>query len=237
MGHKVNPRIHRIPFIFGWDSKWFGRKEQLPQMMEQEVKIRAYLLDKMKDAGIDGISIERTPKEVVVNVLAAKPGVIIGRSGQGLDVMRKDLERKILQFKSKVKINIVAVSSPALSAQIVAQNCASEIERRIPFRRIMKQSIEKVMSAGAQGVKIKMGGRLNGAEIARSEVLGAGKMSLITLRSNVDYALAEANTIYGKIGIKVWIYHGNAFGRRDKFEKREEKTAEKPRVVNTRGNK
>jgi small subunit ribosomal protein S3 len=134
----------------------------------------------------------------------------------------KEIERKILQQKLKVKINVLEVRQPALSAQIVAQNAANDIEKRLPFRRVMKQVIERVMSAGGQGIKICMSGRLNGVEIARTEKLSAGKMSLITLRSDVDYALAEAHTLYGKIGIKVWIYKGEAFSRRDKFAKKEE---------------
>ncbi|MFA6547564.1 MAG: 30S ribosomal protein S3 [Candidatus Magasanikbacteria bacterium] len=221
MGHKVHPKIHRTPFIFAWDSKWFAKKEQYPNFIEQEIKIRDFLAKKLKEASIDAVSIERTPKELVVTILAAKPGVIIGRNGQGLEMVRKEIEKKILQFKTKVKLNIQAVNQPALSAQIVGQSMASEIERRIPFRRVMKQAMEKVMTAGAQGVKFAVAGRLNGVEIARREVMGAGKMSLITLRSDVDYAIVEANTIYGKIGVKVWIYKGEAFGRRDKFAKKE----------------
>jgi small subunit ribosomal protein S3 len=221
MGHKVHPKIHRTPFIFAWDSKWYAKKDQLPNVLMQEVKIREFLNKKLKDAGIDAISIERTPKEVVINILAAKPGVIIGRNGAGLEEIRKEIEKNILQFKNKVKLNIQAVSNPALSATIVGQSIASEIERRIPFRRIMKQAMEKVMSAGAQGVKLILSGRLNGVEIARRESMSLGKMSLITLRSDVDYALTEAHTLYGKIGIKVWIYKGEAFGRREKFAKKE----------------
>ncbi len=232
MGHKVHPRIHRTPYIFAWDSKWFAKKENLPLYLKQEIGIREYLGKKLKDAGIDAISIERSPKDMQITILAAKPGVVIGRSGQGLDVIRKDIEKKYLEQKQKVKLNILPVKQPALSATIVAANCAAEIEKRMPFRRIMKQSIEKVMAAGAKGVKIKMSGRLNGVEIARREVLSAGKMSLITLRSDVDYAFTEAQTIYGKIGVKVWVYHGEAFGRRDKFEKKSEKETGKNNYQN-----
>lgn len=221
MGHKVHPKIHRIPLIYIWDSKWFARKENLVKFLRQEVAIRKLLSAKLKEAGIDTIGIERTPKEMAIHILAAKPGMIIGRSGEGLDGIRKEIERKILQYKLKVKINVQAVRQPALSAKIVAESAASEIEHRKPFRRVMKMAIERVMAAGAKGIKIKMSGRLNGVEIARREVLGAGKMSLITLRSDVDYAFTEAQTIYGKIGIKVWVYHGEAFGRRDKLEKKE----------------
>jgi len=227
MGHKVHPKIHRTPFIYTWDSRWFAKKEQLPIFLKQEVGIRTYLSKKLKDAGLDAISIERTPKEMTINILAAKPGAVIGRSGQGLDVIRKEIEKKYLAQKLKVKLNIQPLKQPALSAAVIAQNCAGEIERRMPFRRVMKQAIEKVIAAGGKGVKINMAGRLNGAEIARREVLSAGKMSLITLRSDVDYALAEAQTIYGKIGIKVWVYHGEAFGRRDRFQKSENDSGKK----------
>lgn len=219
MGHKVHPTIHRIPHVFPWDSRWFARKKELPLFVEQEVAMREYIMKKLKEAGIDGMSIERSPKEVRITILVAKPGVVIGRGGQGLELIRKHIERNILQFKLKVKLNIAPVQQPALSAAIIAAHAAEEVERRIPFRRIMKQTVEKAMTAGAKGVKIKMSGRLNGVEIARREKLAAGKMSLITFRSNVDYAFTEAHTVYGKIGIKVWVYHGEIFGRKDKFEK------------------
>lgn len=222
MGHKVHPRIHRIPFIFPWDSRWFAKRENLPVYLQQEIQIRDFLDSKLKEANVDSISIERTQKDLTITILAGKPGVVIGRGGQGLEALRKDIEKKILKFKTKVKLNIQPVNQPALSAAIVAQNCVADIEKRIPFRRVMKQSIEKVMAAGAKGIKISMAGRLNGVEIARREKLAAGKMSLITLRSNVDYAFHEAHTMYGKIGVKVWIYHGETFGRKDKFEKKEQ---------------
>jgi small subunit ribosomal protein S3 len=224
MGHKVHPKIHRIPTIYTWDSKWFAKNDQLPLFLKQEVGIRTLLTKKLKDSLIDSISIERTPKDLTVYILSAKPGTIIGRGGQGLEGICKEIERKILQQKLKVKINVLEVRQPALSAQIVAQNAVADIEKRFPFRRVMKQVLERVMSAGAQGVKICMSGRLNGVEIARTEKLSAGKMSLITVRSDVDYALAEAQTLYGKIGVKVWIYKGEAFSRRDKFAKKEEET-------------
>ncbi|MEK7681015.1 MAG: 30S ribosomal protein S3 [Patescibacteria group bacterium] len=221
MGHKVHPKIHRIPTIYTWDSKWFARNGQMPQLLKQEIGIRDFLKNKLKDALIDAVSIERTVKDLTINILSAKPGVIIGRGGQGLEDLRKQIEKKFLGMKLKVKLNVQEVKQPALSAQIVAQNAASDIERRLPFRRVMKGVLERVMSAGALGVKIAMGGRLNGVEIARTEKLSAGKMSLITIRSDVDYALVEAQTLYGKIGVKVWIYKGEAFGRRDKFAKQD----------------
>ena len=229
MGHKVHPTIHRMQVIYTWDSKWYAGKNYAKQV-EQDIKIREFLFKKFKDASIDSIGIGRGPKEVTITILAAKPGLIIGRGGQGIDDLRKMIERKFLQMSSKVRLNIKEVRSPALSAQIVAQSIATEIERRIPFRRVMKQTIDRVMKAGAKGVKVAMAGRLNGVEIARREKLAAGTVPLITLRSDVDYALVEAQTIYGKIGIKVWICHGKVFGRKDKFaelETDEKKPVEK----------
>ncbi len=222
MGHKVHPKIHRIPTIYTWDSKWFAKNKQMPLFLEQETAIRKLLTKKLKDSLLDGISIERTPKDLTVYILSAKPGTIIGRGGQGLEGLCRQIEKEILQQKLKVKINVLEVRQPSLSAQIMAQNAATDIEKRFPFRRVMKQLIERVMTAGGQGVKICMSGRLNGVEIARTEKLSAGKMSLITVRSDVDYALAEAQTLYGKIGIKVWIYKGEAFSRRDKFAKKDD---------------
>ena len=221
MGHKVSVIMHRTPYIFPWHSRWFARGRQAALFLKQEIGMRDWLCEKLKAAHVDSISIERGPKEATITILAGKPGMIIGRSGQGLEELRKHIEKSILSFSSKVSLNIQAVQQPALSAAIVARSAAEEIERRIPFRRVMKQALQKTMAAGAQGVKMTMSGRLNGAEIARTEKLGLGKMSLITMRSNVDYALTEAHTVYGSIGIKVWIYRGEAFGRQDRFEKKE----------------
>ncbi|MFH1789608.1 MAG: 30S ribosomal protein S3 [bacterium] len=217
MGHKVHPTIYRIPTLYTWDSKWFAKKNCMPVMLQQETLVREYLNKKLKDAAIDAIGIERNAKEMKVIILAGRPGVIIGRGGKELDVIKKYIERNILQFKLKVQINVQEVRQPALSAAIMAQTMATEIERRFPFRRVMKQAIEKVMSVGALGVKVCMAGRLNGVEIARTEKISAGKMSLITMRSDIDYAFVTAHTIYGVIGVKVWIYKGESFGKHDKF--------------------
>ncbi len=223
MGHKVHPKIYRTPIVFTWDSKWFAKKNKGALLLEQDIKIREYLEKKLKESGIDAIGIERTLRDVSITILAAKPGMIIGRNGQGLEELRKHIEKNILQFKIKVRMNVQALKQPALSAKVIATTTALEIERRIPFRRVMKQAIDRVMNAGAKGVKICMAGRLNGVEIARTEKLSAGKMSLITLRSDVDYAFVEAQTIFGKIGVKVWVYHGETFGRKEKFKKEENK--------------
>jgi len=226
MGHKVHPKIHRTQVIYTWDSRWFGKKNYA-DFSEQDIRIREYLNKKFRDAHIDSISVERGPKNMTVTILAAKPGYIIGRGGKGLDEVRKHIERKFLKMQLKVKLNVRELRSPGLSARAVALSMASDIERRIRFRRVMKQSIERVMTAGAQGVKVQMAGRLNGAEIARTETLSKGKIPLITLRSDVDYAFVEARTIYGKIGIKVWIYKGEIFGRKDQFATSEEESTKK----------
>lgn len=232
MGHKVHPKAHRLQVIYTWDSRWFS-KNNYAKFAEQENKIRDFLTKKLKEAHIDSISIERSPKEMVVNIFAAKPGFVIGRGGKGLEDLKKEIEKKFLQMSLRVKLNIKEVHSPALSAQVVADTMAGDIERRIPFRRVMKQTMERVMKAGAQGVKVMMSGRLNGVEIARREKLATGTVPLITLRSDVDYAFSEAHTIYGKIGIKVWICHGKVFGRKDKFAENleENKESEKKKEI------
>lgn len=226
MGHKVHPKIHRIQVIYTWDSRWFGKKSYA-QYCQQDISIREFLMKKFKDAHIDSIGVERGPKNMTITIFAAKPGFIIGRGGQGLEDLRKAIEKKFLQMSLKVKLNILEVQSPALSASVIAQTIVADIENRMPFRRVMKQARDRVMKAGAQGVKICMAGRLNGVDIARTEKIASGKVPLITLRSDVDYAFAEAQTTYGKIGIKVWIYHGEVFGRKDKFTKTEIKEENK----------
>ncbi len=226
MGHKVHPKIQRTQVIYTWDSRWFGKKKYA-KFSEHDIRIREFLMKKFRDAHIDSIGIERGPKNMTITIFAAKPGFIIGRGGQGLEDLRKYIERKFLQMSLKVKLNIQEVHSPALSSSVIAQTIAADLEKRMPFRRVMKQSIDKVMKAGAQGVKISLAGRLNGVDIARTEKLSAGKVPLITLRSDIDYSVYEANTTYGKIGIKVWIYHGEVFGRKDKFTKVENKEDKK----------
>lgn len=236
MGHKVHPKIHRIQVIYTWDSRWFGKKKYA-KFAEQDVRIREFLAKKFKDAHIDSIRVERGPKDMTVTILAAKPGFIIGRGGQGLEDLKKQIEKQFLQMSLKVKLNIQEVKNPSLSAAVIAQTVVTEVEKRMPFRRVMKQSIEKAMKSGAQGVKICLSGRLNGADIARAEKLAAGKVPLITLRSDIDYANYEALTTYGKIGVKVWVYHGEIFGRKDKFNviTTEEKTGKS--LESTQGKK
>ncbi|PIR78472.1 MAG: 30S ribosomal protein S3 [Candidatus Magasanikbacteria bacterium CG10_big_fil_rev_8_21_14_0_10_36_16] len=228
MGHKVHPQIHRTGILFPWASRWVG-KRNYAQYLEYDINIREYLKKKFKDAQIDSVFIERGPKNMTITIFAAKPGVIIGRGGQGLDDLRKDIERKFLKLAVKVKLSIQEVRQPSLSAEIISQNIAKDIENRVAFRRIMKQTIEKVMLAGAKGVKITLAGRLNGVEIARRETLSKGKIPLITIRSHVEYAGNTARTLYGAIGIKVWVYKGESFEMIDKLVDKKEDIKRKPK--------
>lgn len=221
MGHKVHPQIHRTGILFPWASRWVSARNY-SQFLQQDIMIREYLMKRFLDAHVDSIYVERSPKNITVTIFAAKPGVIIGRGGQGLDSLRKDIERKFLKMSTKVKLNIQEVRQPSLSSQIIAQTICKDIENRIPFRRVMKQTIERVMKAGAKGIKISAAGRLNGAEIARTEKLSQGKIPLITLRSNVDYTSRRAETIYGAIGVKVWIYKGESFEMIDQLAQKQE---------------
>src|SRR3989344_2345206 len=173
--------------------------------------IRRFLMKKLREAGIDRIDIERSRGEVAVTIVAAKPGLIIGRGGTGIEDLRKDIVKNFLDKKTGFKLNVQEVENPNLSAGAILQTCIADIEKRIPFRRVMKMNIDKVLKAGAEGVKIGMAGRLNGAEIARRETLTQGKIPLHTLRANIDYSRGAAQTTYGVIGIKVWIYKGLYF--------------------------
>ncbi|MCX6745023.1 MAG: 30S ribosomal protein S3 [Candidatus Parcubacteria bacterium] len=219
MGHKVNPRAIRITINKGWDSKWFSR-HNFGALLHQDVAIRKFLKVKLKDAGVAKIEIERSAENLNVIIFAVKPGIIIGRSGVGIEDLKAALKKNILNKeitkvpgKVTLNINIMEVDKPNLNAQIVVDNIILDLEKRIPFRRSMKQAISRVMRAGAKGVKVMVSGRLNGAEIARRESLTEGEVPLHTLRADIDYTPGYAQTIYGKIGVKVWIYKGEVFNK------------------------
>ena len=222
MGHKVNPKVIRLGITRTWDSNWFARKNyQL--YLRQDVLIRKFLKTKLKEAGIAKIEIERSGENLNIIIRAVRPGVIIGRGGLGVEMIKKELQDKILnkeELKSpgrlSININILEVDKPNLNAQVVADSMIADIEKRVGFRRVMKQAISRVMRAGARGVKVWVGGRLNGAEIARTEVLAEGTIPLHTLRADIDYARGAAETIYGKVGVKVWIYRGEVFAKENK---------------------
>jgi len=217
MGQKVNPKIFRIGITKTWDSKWFS-KRNFSLLLRQDVLIRKFIKNKLKDSGVSKIEIERSAENINIIIYAVKPGIIIGRSGVGIEDLKNELKKKVLEkAESKVpgklnlNINIMEVDKPNLNSQIVLDNIIADLEKRIPFRRIMKQAISRVMRAGAKGVRVLVSGRLNGAEIARREMLAEGMLPLHTLRSDIDYSRGAAQTIYGKIGVKVWIYKGEVF--------------------------
>jgi small subunit ribosomal protein S3 len=218
MGKKINPKILRMGITRTWSSTWFGAGKKYIKNVEQDIKLKDFLKKDLREAGVDKIEIERSAQKIAVNIHTAKPGLIIGRGGQGVEDLKKKIHRQFLKnFKiGDINLNIVEVNKPNLSAGIVAQAMALDIEKRFPYRKVMKQAIGRVERAGALGVKVVVGGRLNGAEIARSEKLISGKIPLHTMRADIDYAHEVANTTYGVIGIKVWIYKGEVFEKEDK---------------------
>ena len=204
MGQKVNPHGFRVGVIADWDSKWFADKDYQKNLLE-DIKIRDFIKDKQFQAGISRVTIERTEQKMRISIYTAKPGIVIGRQGSNIELLKKDLAK---MTDSKLDINIIEVKQPDMDATLVAENVASQLERRIAFRRAMKQCVGRTMRLGAKGIKIQCAGRLGGAEIARTESYRDGSIPLHTLRANIDYGTAEAHTTYGRIGIKVWIYKG-----------------------------
>lgn len=215
MGKKVNPRVFRLGLSEKWRSRWFSGRD-FAKFLEQDVSIRRFIKHELRDAAIDRIEIERSRGEVSINVTAAKPGLIIGRGGAGIDELKKKIAKKFLDQNTKLNINITEVSVPNLSASVIVESIREDVEKRIPYRRVMKQNIDKVVKAGGKGVKIMLAGRLNGVDIARTEKLTQGKIPLQTMRANIDYSRGVANTMYGTIGIKVWIYKGEYFDKKPK---------------------
>jgi small subunit ribosomal protein S3 len=211
MGQKVNPIGNRLGIIRGWDSNWFGGKNYGEKLVE-DTKIRKYLNVRLAKASISKIIIERTLKLITITINTARPGIIIGKGGQEVDKLKEEL-KKITD--KEVQINIFEIKRPELDAVIVANNIARQIEGRIAYRRATKMAIASTMRMGAEGIKIQISGRLNGAEMARSEMYKEGRTPLHTLRANIDYHLAEALTTYGLLGIKVWICKGEIYGKPD----------------------
>ncbi|MCA8831722.1 30S ribosomal protein S3 [Hymenobacter pini] len=211
MGQKVNPVGFRLGVIKGWDSNWYGGKDFADKLVEDE-KIRKYINARIPKGGISRIVIERTLKRVTITINTARPGVVIGKGGQEVDKIKDELK----QITGKdVQINIFEIKRPELDAKLVGESIAQQLQARISFRRAMKMAIQAALRVGAEGIKIQCGGRLGGAEIARSEQYKEGRTPLHTLRADIDYALSEAQTVYGKIGIKVWIMRGEVFGKPD----------------------
>lgn len=206
MGQKVNPHGIRVGVIKDWDSRWFAGKSTFGDTLVEDYKIREFLKKKLYKAGVPTIEIERDAAKVKVNIQCAKPGMVIGQKGAEIEKLKKELEK--LTNGKEVLVNIIEVKNPDLNAQLVAENIAQQLEARVTFRRAMKSCISRTMKLGAKGIKTTCAGRLGGAEIARSESYHEGTIPLQTLRADIDYGVARANTTYGVIGVKVWIYKG-----------------------------
>ena len=241
MGQKVNPHGLRVGVIKDWDSRWFANKNVFGDTLVEDYKVRNYIKKTLMAAGVPKIEIERDAVRVRIHIHCAKPGIVIGRGGTEIDKLRKNIEAMI---KKPVIVNIIEVKQPDMSAQLVAESVCSSLERRISFRKAMKQAIGRTMRLGARGIKIRVAGRLGGAEIARSEVYHEGTIPLHTLRADIDYGFHEANTTYGKIGVKVFIYKGEVLKGQvtaaSLFEEKREKPkdrrpARKPRDARAEG--
>ncbi len=213
MGQKTNPIGNRLGIIRGWDSMWYGEKKDFGQKLVEDHKIRTYLNARINKGGISRIVIERTLGKLIVTIHTSKPGIIIGKGGAEVDRIKEELKK--LTGKDDVQINIMEIRRPELDAQIVGETIARQLESRVSFKRAIKMAISTAMRMGAEGIKIKVGGRLGGAEIARSEEFKQGRTPLHTYRMDIDYASVFALTVYGKIGIKVWICKGEVLGKRD----------------------
>lgn len=218
MGQKVSPKGMRIGIIKDWDAKWYADKNYV-ELLHEDLKIRKFVKTKLFQAGISNIEIERAANSrVKITIFTAKPGIVIGRNGSEVEALRTQLEK---MTKKQVNINIQEVKRPDVDAQLVAENVASQLERRIAFRRAMKQAVSRTLRMGAEGIKIAVSGRLGGTEIARTEWYSEGKVPLHTLRADIEYGFAEADTTYGKLGVKVWIYKGEVLPEAKKVQPKE----------------
>ena len=212
MGQKTHPVGFRLGTIRGWDSNWYATKKEIAGKIFEDEEIRRYLRARLRRAGLSRVVIERTPRRIILTLHTSKPGVVIGRGGQEVEKLREELKRVTTK---DIQININEIKRPELDASLVAQNVAQQLEGRVAFRRAMKQALQGAMRMGAQGIRIKVGGRLGGAEMGRVEQYLEGRVPLHTIRADIDYAEATAFTIYGTTGVKVWVYHGEILGRPD----------------------
>ena len=221
MGHKIHPKSVRVGYIKDWDSKWFNLKE-MPDFIEEDFRIRAYLKDKLKMASVSKIGLERAGKYIRVNIYTSRPGIVIGKGGQGIENIRMEVEQ---MTGRKAFVNVMEIKRAEIDAQLAADGIAYQLEKQVAFRRAMKKVIEKAMAAGAQGIKVMCSGRLGGAEIARTEWLKEGRVPLQTFRAEIDYGFSEANTTMGKIGIKVWKF------KKEHFQKTAKELLEEAKLV------
>ncbi len=213
MGQKVHPTGIRLGIVKDWTSKWYADSKMFPEYVCSDYKLRSYIKRKLKDASVSRITIERPAKKANITIYTARPGIVIGKKGEDIEKLRMELAKMIDMRLADVHIKINEIRKPELDAQLVAEGIAQQLERRVMFRRAMKRAVTNTMRVGAEGVKIKVGGRLNGAEIARSEWYREGRVPLHTFRADIDYGLAEAHTTYGVIGVKVWIFKGEVFDK------------------------
>ena len=231
MGQKINPTGLRIGVIKDWESRWYAKKADFGDTLVEDYELREYLLETLAPAGVPKVEIERSAKRVRINIHVAKPGMVIGRGGAEIEKLKATLEKKI---GKEVSLNIIEIKNPDVNAQLVAESIASQLERRISFRRALKQAIGRAMKLGAKGIKCQVSGRVGGAEIARSETYKEGTIRLQTIRADIDYGFAEAKTTYGRIGVKVWIYTGEVL-QVSNNEKRERPARRRPRKENREG--
>ena len=213
MGQTVHPTGIRLGIVKDWTSRWYADSETFPEYVRTDHELRTYIKGKLKDASVSRITIERPAKKANITIHTARPGIVIGKKGEDIEKLRAEVSKMIGMHINDVRININEVRKPELDAQLVAEGIAQQLERRVMFRRAMKRAGTNTMRVGAEGIKVKVGGRLNGAEIARSEWYREGRVPLHTLRADIDYGIAEANTTYGVIGVKVWIFKGEIVQR------------------------
>ncbi|MGB5277477.1 MAG: 30S ribosomal protein S3 [Gammaproteobacteria bacterium] len=221
MGQKVHPVGIRLGISADWNSKWYASSSDFANLLNADIKVREYLKKKLENANVSKIQIERPTRAAVITIHTARPGVVIGKKGADIEKLREEVAKLIGLHINSVKINIEEIRKPELDAQLVAESIAQQLERRVMFRRAMKRAIQNTMRMGAEGVKIMVGGRLNGAEIARSECYAEGRVPLHTLRADIDFGFSEALTTYGILGVKVWIYKGEIF---DLYKQQETET-------------
>ncbi len=225
MGQKVHPTGIRLGIVKDWASKWYADSVPFPEYVRTDHELRTFIKNKLKDASVSRISIERPSKKVNITIHTARPGIVIGKKGEDIEKLRAEVSKMVSMPIQDVRININEIRKPEVDAQLVAEGIAQQLERRVMFRRAMKRAVTNTMRAGAEGVKVKVGGRLNGAEIARSEWYREGRVPLHTLRADIDYGFAEARTTYGVLGVKVWIFKGEVFDRPEKAEAPEAEAA------------
>ncbi|MEZ5515065.1 MAG: 30S ribosomal protein S3 [Steroidobacteraceae bacterium] len=213
MGQKVNPVVIRLGITRDWVSKWYAGKKQYPVHVDTDFRVREFLKEKLADASVSRVLIERAAKKVNITIQTARPGMVIGKKGEDIEKLRADTAKMLGMGMQDVRLNIAEIRKPELDAQLVADGIAQQIEKRVMFRRAMKRAVMSTMRSGALGIKVRLSGRLNGSEIARTEVTREGRVPLHTFRADIDYGLSEAKTTYGIIGIKVWIFKGEVFDK------------------------